>query len=68
MLLINVLAVALDSAGLRALTMWGAQFVKILKVIYEGAENEKEKWGGREVVAQASRARCLLEVEKILSA
>jgi len=64
----EAICVALDSAGLRALTMWGAQFVKILKVIYEGAENEKERWGGPEVVAQASRARCLLEVEKILSA
>jgi len=60
--------VGLDSVGLRALTIWGAQFVKILRVIYEGVDKERERWGGPEVVAQASRARCVLEVEKILSA
>ncbi|KLO06245.1 hypothetical protein SCHPADRAFT_838304, partial [Schizopora paradoxa] len=60
--------VALDSVGSKALTIWGAQFVKILRVIYEGTGKEKETWGGPEVVAQASRARCQLEVEKILSA
>ena len=60
-------AVALDSVGVKGLAVWGAQFVKLLKVVHDGADKGKEKWGGPEVVAQASRARCLLEVEKILS-
>jgi len=51
------------------MTIWGSQFVKLLQVVYEGVQNkgEKEKWGGSDVVAQASRARCVLEVEKIFA-
>lgn len=61
--------VALDEGGLHAKAIWGKQFIKMLQYIYEGVQGpSKERFGGTDVLAQASRARCQLEVEKIMSA
>ena len=63
-----IFLVALDEGGVHAKVIWGKQFVKILQLIYEGVQGEqKARFGGSEVLAQASRARCQLEVEKIMS-
>lgn len=59
---------ALDETGSKAKSIWGKQFIKMLQVIYEGVQGDgKEMFGGSDVLAQASRARCQLEVEKIMS-
>ena len=60
--------VALDEGGVHAKTIWGKQFIKMLQFIYEGIQSEdKQRFGGSDVLAQASRARCILEVEKIMA-
>ena len=39
----------------------------MLRYIYEGIQGpNKERFGGPDVLAQAARARCQLEVEKIM--
>lgn len=60
---------ALDEGGIHAKALWGKQFVKVLQVIFEGIQSEesKMKFGGTEVLSQASRARCVLEIEKIMA-
>lgn len=61
--------VALDVGGHKALTIWGKQFIKMLQYVYEGVQGpQKERFGGSDVLAQAARARCQLEVEKIMAA
>ena len=65
---LTICLVALDVGGARAKELWGKQFVKMLQVIYENVQGEgRERIGGSEVTAQASRARCQLEIEKIMA-
>ncbi|KAI5122850.1 hypothetical protein M0805_003144 [Coniferiporia weirii] len=64
----EIVYVALDEGGLHAKTIWGKQFIKMLQLIFEGTQGEgKTHFGGTEVLAQASRARCQLEIEKIMA-
>ncbi|THH08673.1 hypothetical protein EW145_g2541 [Phellinidium pouzarii] len=64
----EIVYVALDEGGLHAKYVWGKQFIKMLQLICEGMQGEgKTRFGGTEVLAQASRARCQLEIEKIMT-
>ncbi|EJD07877.1 uncharacterized protein FOMMEDRAFT_164723 [Fomitiporia mediterranea MF3/22] len=64
----EIIYVALDEGGVHAKTIWGKQFIKMLQFIYEGIQGEdKQRFGGSDVLAQASRARCILEIEKIMT-
>lgn len=65
-LIVNL--VALDVGGLHGKAIWGKQWIKMLAYIYEGVQGEgRERIGGHDVAAQASRARCQSEVEKIMA-
>ena len=62
------IAVALEEGGSHARAIWGKQFIKILQLVYECLQGDgKTRIGGTEVLAQASRARCILEIEKIMA-
>ncbi|KAH8110204.1 GLE1-like protein-domain-containing protein [Phellopilus nigrolimitatus] len=64
----EIIYVALDEGGLHAKNIWGKQFIKMLQLIYEGIRGDgKTRFGGDDVLAQASRARCQLEIEKIMA-
>lgn len=63
----EIIYVALDEGGNHATKVWGGQFIKMLQLIYECLQGEqKTRIGGSEVLAQGSRGRCLLEIEKIM--
>lgn len=60
-------SVGLEEGGMHAKALYGKQFIKMLQLIYECLlSEEKTRIGGTDVLAQASRARCLLEIEKIM--
>ena len=58
----------MEEGGVHAKAIWGKQFIKMLQLIYDTLQSdERTKIGGSEVLAQASRARCILEIEKIMN-
>ncbi|KAL5532421.1 GLE1 [Sanghuangporus sanghuang] len=64
----EIIYVALDEGGIHAKAIWGKQFIKMLQFMYEGLTgDDKLRFGGSEVLAQAARARCLLEIEKVMA-
>ncbi|KAF5390965.1 hypothetical protein D9757_004010 [Collybiopsis confluens] len=65
----EVLFVALEVLGTDALQIWGYQFVKALRLIYEGATDglgDGKVLGGTSPEGIAARARVKLEVESIM--
>ena len=61
------LPVGLEEGGAHAKAIWGKQFIKLLQLVYDCLQSEeRHRIGGTEVLAQASRARCILEIEKIM--
>ncbi len=65
-------SVALDVLGKDALQIWGHQFVKVLRLIYDGATTglgdggDGKLLGGSTPDGIAARARVKLEVEAIM--
>ncbi|KAH9950756.1 GLE1-like protein-domain-containing protein, partial [Amylocystis lapponica] len=67
----QVLHAALDVGGMEARDVWGAQWVKMLAVLYEGVttglHGSKERLiGGQSSEGIAARVRCQLEIERIM--
>ncbi|KAF9062977.1 hypothetical protein BDP27DRAFT_1393990 [Rhodocollybia butyracea] len=65
----EVLFIALDVLGADALQIWGHQFVKLLRLVYDGASEglgDGKLMGGTSPDGIAARARVKLEVENIM--
>ena len=63
-----MLLVALDVGGLEAAKIWGKQWIKLLAFLHAHvSSDQKERVGGPDPAAQASRVRILLEIDKITS-
>ncbi len=53
---------------MQAKAIWGKQWIKLLAFIYESVQGEgKERIGGSDAAAQASRVRCQMDIEKIMA-
>ncbi|KAI0090645.1 GLE1-like protein-domain-containing protein [Irpex rosettiformis] len=67
----EVIFTALDVAGASAREIWGAQWVKLLSVLYEGATTglfgeQGRLIGGKSAEGIAARVRVQLEIERIM--
>ncbi|KAI0029506.1 GLE1-like protein-domain-containing protein [Vararia minispora EC-137] len=62
----ELLAVALDVAGANAKRTWGAQWIKMLALLYDGVE--MKRIGGDAPEAQGTRVRLQLQIERTLGA
>jgi nucleoporin GLE1 len=56
--------VALDVGGLPALRVWGAQWVKMLALLYDGVQ--AKRIGGDTPEASGARVRLQLQIERVL--
>ena len=62
----EILHVALDAGGIFAAHVWGQQWIKVLRVLYEGVTTGG--LGGISPEGKAARMRVQLEIERVMAA
>jgi len=65
-LAMELLSVALEVGGSRPRDMWGAQWIKLMALLYEGVTTDPTPLGGSGPEARASRVRLELEIERVM--
>lgn len=62
----------MDVCGVQAKAIWGAQWIKLLELLYEGATvgmfgSEGRLFGGKTPEGIAARVRLQLEIERVMN-
>ncbi|KAI0277073.1 GLE1-like protein-domain-containing protein [Russula aff. rugulosa BPL654] len=62
----ELLSVALEVGGSHARNVWGAQWIKLMALLYEGVTTDPSPLGDSVPEARASRVRLQLEIERVM--